>query len=207
VMLNKFTKTAGVLKPLWQGETSSAYGGGAHGLSNRFVAGYNWLDKLGMSATFGHQVLIRQSFYHGCYALIGEDLEPFPDFWLSVLFKRLVGPTVLKMNISNRGRSVRLYTHCAAQKEGYVTLFGFNMMEKPVSISIEKTSKIDAYVLTPKGGNVTSDAVLLNGTPLNLVDNKSMPNLKPETIVGKVISLPPRAIAFWVLPDVWTTEC
>ena len=38
----------------------------------------------------GPQVIIRQTFYHGCYAMIGEDLYPNPDFWISALYKRLV---------------------------------------------------------------------------------------------------------------------
>ena len=59
-------------RPLWLGETSSAYGGGAHGLSDRYVATFLWLDKLGQAAVHGYQVVIRQSFYHGCYAMIGE---------------------------------------------------------------------------------------------------------------------------------------
>ncbi len=57
----------------------------------RYVAGFLWLDKLGMSALYRHDVVIRQSFYHGCYAMIGEDLLPNPDLWISVLHKRLVG--------------------------------------------------------------------------------------------------------------------
>ena len=38
----------------------------------------------------GLQVIIRQTFYHGCYAMVGEDLYPNPDFWISALYKRLV---------------------------------------------------------------------------------------------------------------------
>ena len=38
----------------------------------------------------GLLVIIRQTFYHGCYAMVGEDLYPNPDFWISALYKRLV---------------------------------------------------------------------------------------------------------------------
>ena len=44
-MINYFAKHHLIQRPFWLGETSSAYGGGAHGLSNSFVAGFNWLDK------------------------------------------------------------------------------------------------------------------------------------------------------------------
>ena len=48
----------------------------------------------GLAALHNYQVIIRQTFYHGCYALIGEDLYPNPDFWLSALYKTLVSDKV-----------------------------------------------------------------------------------------------------------------
>ena len=77
-------------KQLWLGETSSAYGGGAHGLSDRFVSCFNWLDKLGVAASNFYSVIVRQTFYHGSYALIDEALMPNPDYWVSLLYKQLV---------------------------------------------------------------------------------------------------------------------
>ena len=89
-----FLQQNGIQKPLWLGETSSAYGSGAKGISDRYVAGFLWLDKLGMAAYYNYQVIIRQTFYNGCYAIIGHDLYPNPDFWISALYKTLVSPKV-----------------------------------------------------------------------------------------------------------------
>ena len=36
------------------------------------------MDKLGLSARMGYEVIIRQSFVRGNYALIGPDMEPNP---------------------------------------------------------------------------------------------------------------------------------
>jgi hypothetical protein len=60
------------------GETGSAYGGGAHGLSDRYVAGFLWLDKLGMAARLGVDVVVRQSLCGGNYGLLGPEMEPLP---------------------------------------------------------------------------------------------------------------------------------
>merc|ERR1711874_441687 len=99
------------------------------------------------------------------------------------------------------------YGHCAAQREGFITLFAINMGQTPYYIDIGTTVRVEAYVLTPKDGNVTSATVLLNGSQLSLVENKSMPDVKPEIIQGSTLAVPPAAIAFWVLPDVWTKIC
>ena len=54
----------------------------------------NGFSGLGQAALWNYQVIIRQSFYHGCYALMDESLFPNPDFWISALYKRLVSTTV-----------------------------------------------------------------------------------------------------------------
>nr|XP_046232068.1 heparanase isoform X2 [Scatophagus argus] len=120
-------KLASPRKPVWLGETSSAYGGGAPGLSDTFAAGFMWLDKLGLAAKLGLDVVMRQVLVgSGSYHLVDDNLDPLPDYWLSVLYKRLVGPEVLRVEaFSDFGRSkrVRLYLHCANRKRS-VTLNG-----------------------------------------------------------------------------------
>ncbi|KAK2176167.1 hypothetical protein NP493_678g01053 [Ridgeia piscesae] len=100
---------------LWLGETSTAWGGGAEGLSNAYVAGFMWLDKLGISAMTGISLVVRQTFYGGHYSLIDRYLQPLPDYWLSLLFKRLVGSKVLNVTTPVRDRhTLRVYAHCTA---------------------------------------------------------------------------------------------
>lgn len=60
------------------GETGSAYGGGAAGLSDRYVAGFLWLDKLGLTARLGIDVVVRQSLFGGNYGLLDQAVEPLP---------------------------------------------------------------------------------------------------------------------------------
>lgn len=76
--VQEIINSSGFDLPSWIGETSSAYGGGAPGLSDRFVASFNWLDKLGLSAKLGVDVVVRQSIVGGDYALLDERYEPNP---------------------------------------------------------------------------------------------------------------------------------
>lgn len=83
--------------PIWIGETSSSYGGGADGLSNTYVAGFmwvklhklmmllriciliiRWLDKLGISAAYGVDNVFRQTLIQGNYALLRKNFDPNP---------------------------------------------------------------------------------------------------------------------------------
>ena len=99
--------------PLVLTETSSCYGGGARHLSDRYVAGFMWLDKLGLCAQYNVSTLHRQAFYGGeSYNLIGydrvsRDMFPNPDFFLSVLFKRLVLGPVLSASSVPESRQLR----------------------------------------------------------------------------------------------------
>ena len=119
-MKNIITESGAVVST-WLGETSSSYDGGVPGVSDSFVSGFMWLDKLGVAARLGHKVVIRQSFYGGVYSLIHEkSFDPFPDYWSSLLHKRLVGRRVLEV----RGgialdRKIRIYAHCASEKSIY----------------------------------------------------------------------------------------
>lgn len=117
---------------LFSAETSTAYGGGAPNLSDRFVGGFLWLDKLGYSASAGLQIVIRQSFYGGNYAMIGQDLNPNPDWWVSVIYKELVSEKVLNFKAIDLDETTRIYAHCTAKKSlinraPAVTLFGINL--------------------------------------------------------------------------------
>lgn len=48
------------------------------GLSDRYIATFFWLDKLGVAAKTGLDVVVRQTLFQGHYALVDKNLEPNP---------------------------------------------------------------------------------------------------------------------------------
>ena len=61
---------------------------------------------------FRYDVVIRQTFYGGQYSLIDRNLDPYPDYWLSLLYKRLVGSRTLDLTVNSSIRYVRAYAAC-----------------------------------------------------------------------------------------------
>lgn len=100
-------------------------------MSDRFVAGFLWLDKLGYSAKKGLNVVTRQSLFGGDYAMISPDLTPNPDWWVSVFYKQFVSEKVLQLQTRNNFGYVRLYAHCTPEalldEDPAITLYGMNI--------------------------------------------------------------------------------
>eukprot|EP01051_Picozoa_sp_SAG22_P005437 SAG22_NODE_321_length_12398_cov_3.218392_16_plen_613_part_00 len=127
------------------GETASSFSGGTPGLSDSFASTFGWVDKLGLSAARGLRRVFRQDLSgFEPYSLFqleqaaaaaaggGEQRQlvevPTPDYFATLLWKRLMGTTVLHTTYDADGadgagrsgdappaRSLRAYPHCAAK--------------------------------------------------------------------------------------------
>uniref|UniRef100_H3APX2 Heparanase n=1 Tax=Latimeria chalumnae TaxID=7897 RepID=H3APX2_LATCH len=209
-------------KKVWLGETSSAFGGGAPKLSDTYAAGFMWLDKLGLSAKLGINVVIRQVLFGaGTYHLVDANFDPLPDYWLSLAYKKLVGPKVLQVRVSNKNateeKKLRVYLHCTNSNnpdyvQGSVTLFALNLDERKKGLHLcdllcNKT--VDQYLLEPFGEErLLSKLTQLNGQVLRMVDDKTLPDLKGKTLSpGKKLILPAFSYGFFVIKDAKAPAC
>ncbi|XP_043517824.1 heparanase-like [Frieseomelitta varia] len=200
-------KSSGELIPMWLSETSTAYGGGAPELSDRFVAGFLWLDKLGYSAIAGLNVVTRQSLFGGNYAMIGPDLIPNPDWWVSVIFKKFVSEKVLRLSTSLE--YLRFYAHCTPKKAwigkvSAITIYGSNLANFSVPISIQgipifhRNAKAFLYVLT--SDSLQSRTIKVNGEILKLQSNGNLPSFQPIVFEPtQQITLPSYSMVFIVI--------
>ena len=207
---------------LWIGETADSNLGGTRGITDRYASGFLWLDKLGLCARNGFKKVIRQTFYGynntANYPLLNTSLYPNPDYWLTHVYKRLVGRGVFDVIVDGSNETVeylRVYAHCASPRSGYapgsLVLYAINLHPNlTASIGIDNAAPhdvMDAYVMTPVDGELTSPYVQLNGKTLAMVDDHTLPSLVPREVPVQGFTLQPLTYAFLVLKNQTTKLC
>ncbi|XP_026879533.1 inactive heparanase-2 [Electrophorus electricus] len=215
-------------KRVWFGGVGPEWAGGINNLSDTFAAGFLWLNTLGISAMQGIDVVLRHTFFdYGYSHLVDQHFNPLPDYWLSLLFKRLVGPRVLAVHVAGLQRKprpgrvirdkLRIYAHCtSSHNHGYVrgsiTIYIINLHRSRKKIKLAGTLRnktVHQYLLQPAGEDgLHSKSVQLNGEPLAMVDSDTFPELKPRTLrAGRTIAMPPLSIGFYVIKNINAYAC
>ncbi|KAL2349180.1 hypothetical protein Fmac_003180 [Flemingia macrophylla] len=196
IVVNEYSPSAGA----WVGESGGAYNSGGKDVSNTFVNGFWYLDQLGMTSTFNHKAYCRQALVGGNYGLLNTTtLIPNPDFYGALLWHRLMGHKVL--SVFHEGSPyLRAYAHCSKKGAGISVLL-INMsnctffqvyLDEDINLhpsqdevkgrAQETMTMREEYHLRPEDGNIQSDVVLLNGTPLKLTKSKDIPEMKPKLV-------------------------
>ncbi|KAL1262626.1 hypothetical protein QQF64_005365, partial [Cirrhinus molitorella] len=166
----KIVQTHAPEKHVWLGGVGPAWAGGTNNLSDTFAAGFLWLNTLGIAAAHGIDVVLRHSFFdYGYNHLVDQNFNPLPDYWLSLLFKRLVGPRVLAVHVAGLQRKprpgrvirdkLRIYAHCTSfhnhdYVRGSITIYIINLHRSRKKIKLAGTLRnktVHQYLLQPFG--------------------------------------------------------
>jgi len=212
----------------WLTETGHALCGGQDGLSDTFASSFWWLDQLGLLAKRGQKVVVRQTLTGGSYDMIdSRTLEPNPDYWSSLLWKRLMGTRALDLAV-DAGPALRAYAHCAADRAGpvgAVTVLLINLGDeetRPLAIGRAGGAR-ELYQVTGRMpsslGECLDDPLtvaderpddcselVVNGVTLQAADDGSPPPIEPA-FVEDPIRLAPRSYAFVVLTEADAPAC
>eukprot|EP00939_MAST-03C_sp_MAST-3C-sp1_P001002 g1002.t1 len=192
------------------GETSSTYGGGTSNVSASFVAGFMWLDKLSVAANLEEASVCRQTFAHSAYAMVGTDNKPNPNYWTSILWKRLIGRYVLHVDgWSAYDRTVRTYAFCKRAESDAVVVVYLNTLTTNVTLDFSLFGgalrrhdlDLESFVLTSSPGVLSSRDILLNGRLLRLADSQTatLPSLKGRELDDtEEAVVPPKSYGFFV---------
>ena len=178
-------------------ETASTADGGCPGLSNRFIAGFYFMEILGELGDMGVYQVYRQDLvgygginFASSYALFDPPgwystkshgvLMPNPDYFTGLLYRKLVGPTRLPVKSNNPTN----YIHAACAVGGGIVMTYINPSSELLHINFtivltKRSASVcrsmdrlgpggtELYILTAPGGNLTSNKVRLNGKILN----------------------------------------
>ncbi|XP_055503014.1 inactive heparanase-2 [Leucoraja erinacea] len=215
-------------KKVWLAGVGPSWAGGNSNLSDTFAAGFLWLNTLGMSAKQGMDVVVRNSFFdHGYNHLVDQNFNPLPDYWLSLLYKRLVGNKVLMIQVAGLQRrprpgrvirdKLRIYAHCTQSRNhnylrGSITIYIINLHRSRKKIKLAgalRDKTVHQYLFQPHGDQgLLAKSVQLNGRPLVMEDDETFPEMKPRTLrAGRMVVIPPLSIGFYVVKNANAPSC
>jgi hypothetical protein len=190
-------------RSFWVTETADAACGG-NPWANTFLDSFRYLDQLGRLAKQDVTVVVHNTLLASDYGLLDDKtLKPKPNYWAALLWRRLMGRTVLESGVSIR-EGLHLYAHCLRGTPGGVALLAINNNRtRQTSIVLPKGG--DRFTLSAQGLEATQAE--LNGDVLRLSEDDELPALKPIHAPAGTVELEPASITFLALSTADNPGC
>jgi hypothetical protein len=189
-------------KPVWITEMADAACGG-NPWAATFLDTFRFLDQLARSGKLGISVVFHNTLASSEYGLLDQNtFNPRPNYWAALLWRRLMGTTVL--DAGPLEPELHLYAHCMRGHRGGVTLLAVNVSPTRTK-SVELPNAAERYTLSaPK---LESSQVRLNGQELKLKAKNTLPPLQGVGIPAGLIDLLPATIVFLAIPQAGNHSC
>jgi len=190
-------------KPMWVTETADAACGG-NPWASTFLDTFRYLDQLGRLAKQGVQVVMHNTLDASDYGLLDENtLAPRPNYWGALLWRRLMGTTVLESGVPIQA-GLHVYAHSLRGVPGGVALLVINTDRSAArTFTIPTTGQGYTLSVNP----LRSHSVQLNGIELKLAANDELPNLAGVPVAAGNITIEPATIMFLALPEANNSAC
>jgi hypothetical protein len=190
-------------KPIWLTETAQAACGGDRWAST-FLDTFRYLNQLGSLAALGVQVQMHNTLASSDYGLLDEKTyEPRPDYWAALLWRKLMGTTVLDPGPSP-APSLHLYAQCLRGTPGGVTILAINA-NKTVAQTLQIPNRAERYTLTAR--ELMESSVELNGILLKLGADDVLPRIEGAPAGSGRVSFAPASITFLAFPKAHNDSC
>jgi hypothetical protein len=169
-------------KPFWNTETADAACGG-NPWASTFLDTFRYLDQLGRLARQEVDVVVHNTLVASDYGLLDEDtFAPKPNYWGALLWRKLMGTTVLDSGVPIAG-GLHVYAHCLRGVPSGVALMVINTDRTKARVLNVPAS---AMRYTLRATELLSTRVELNGKALELGSDDGYPHLPalarlPET--------------------------
>jgi hypothetical protein len=190
-------------RPIWLTETADAACGG-NPWAVSFVDAFRYLDQLGRLAKAGVQVVMHNTLAASDYGMLDEHtLSPRPKYWGALLWRRLMGTTVLDAG-APIAEGLHVYAHCQRGAPGGVSLLVIN-----TDRAAPRTLKLPAASVryTLDAADLNGSDVRLNGSFLALDAKGRLPPITGEPIAAGIITLDPATITFVTIPTAANSAC
>ncbi|WP_263379740.1 hypothetical protein [Granulicella paludicola] len=190
-------------KPLWVTETGETACGGDP-WAKTYLDSFRYLNQLGTLAQKGVKVVMHNTLDASDYALLDEHTyEPRPNYWAALLWRKMMGTTVLDPGVSP-GPNVYVYAQCLRGVKGGVAVLAINAdKNSPATMSLPKAA--ERYTLSAT--ELQSAHVELNGVELRLGEGDALPALRGATVAAGEVTLAPATITFFGISGAENAAC
>lgn len=190
-------------KPLWNTETADAACGG-NPWASTFLDTFRYLDSHARSAQQGIRVIAHNTLAASDYGLLDENTyAPRPNYWAALLWRKLMGTTVLKPG-ATPAPNLHLYAQCLRDVPGGVALLAINA-DRNASQKLDVSADSERYTLTAP--TLEGNRVDLNGKELKLGAGDSIPLLTGVATHSGEITLEPASITFLAVRSANNASC
>jgi heparanase len=190
-------------KPVWLTETADAACGG-NPWAVTFLDTFRYLDQLGRLARAGVEVVMHNTLAASDYGLLDENtLQPRPKYWGALLWRRLMGATVLDAGVVPRA-GLDVYAHCERATPGGVSLLVINT-DRVAPHQLMLASAALRYTLD--AADLNDADIRLNGTTLALDPRGGLPDIKGMPTAAGIASFDPATITFLAVPAAANSVC
>jgi hypothetical protein len=190
-------------KPLWITESADAACGG-NPWASTFLDTFRYLIEHASLARRGVKVIMHNTLAASDYGLLDQNtLEPRPNFWMVVLWHKLMGTTVLDPQASGKPNTY-VYAHCLDWRPGGVTLLVINA-DRQRSFDLNLPKAGERYTVTAR--QLEDTKVELNGKPLRLTSSGDMPQFSGEPVNAGRLTFAPASITYLSIANAGNTNC
>jgi heparanase len=190
-------------KPLWITETADAACGG-NPWASTFLDTFRYLVQHASLAQQAVKVIMHNTLASSDYGLLDENtLKPRPNYWAAVLWRKLLGATVLDPHTSP-APNVYVYAHCQQNHPGGVSLLVINA-DRQHAFDLMLPLASQRYILT--ASKLETTTIQLNGKTLALSRDGELPQITGEAIPAGRTSFGPISITFLAIPTAYNASC
>jgi hypothetical protein len=190
-------------KPIWLTETAEAACGGNR-LAATFLDTFRYLDQLGRLAKAGVQIVMHNTLAASDYGLLDEKtFAPRPNYWGALLWRRLMGTTVLESGVPIQA-GLHVYAHCQFGTPDGVGLLVINT-DRDAARVIRLDAASERYTLD--AATLDDGTVRLNGHALELRTTDDLPEITGDRTPAGPLTFAPATITFLAIPAAANAAC